>query len=191
NISFAGRTIFLASGDKDRVQKIKSINAVCKEKKLALPQLRVCWSDSMGGNCLECEKCLRSCVNIILAGQLPQAYGFAIDIKNIAQKLRKIFIKKKRSYLHPSQIDLWESNISHLDVLCEQPSFKTFANKKEIKELRNFLHSINFQQYRNPRTRFCSMQEKEVFVNLWEQNIKNDDEIVTLLSAISICGKKK
>jgi len=55
NISFAGKKVYHADGDKDRVQKIQNINALCTRKKLTLPCLRVCWADPLGGNCLTCE----------------------------------------------------------------------------------------------------------------------------------------
>lgn len=181
NLSFAGRTVHLTSGDKDRVQKIKNIASVCKKKKLALPWLRVCWSDSKGGNCLRCEKCLRSCVNIIASGQLPEEYGFTIDIKEVTKRLSAVFSKKKKWYLPVTHIHLWDCNRMHLNDLCKKESDKIFTKKEELEVLRDYLNSIDLTRYRNPRTHVYSLQEKELFTNLWHQHMKNDNDILNAL----------
>jgi len=96
NIKFAGISVSHDAADKDRVQKIMSINAVCKEKNLPLPQLRVCWNkDPLGGNCLKCgDKCLMTAVNIMAAGQLPQEYGINISVSEAIKRSKLFFCKK-------------------------------------------------------------------------------------------------
>jgi len=171
NISFAGSVVCHAQVDKDRVQKVMNINIICKEKKLLLPNLRSCWSDSLGGNCLKCEKCIRTCTNIIAAGQTPEEYGFNIDIKNTEKNLRKFLERVK--YLDPEQIRHWRCNLLHLDALLgSEHSTCATLFKNDIEKLRNFLLSVNFERYRNPRTRVYSLQERELFAKLWKQNMK-------------------
>ena len=186
NISFAGSSVYSTGSDKDREQKVMNINAICKEKELPLPRLRVCWSDPLGENCLECEKCIRTCVNIIAAGQMPREYGFNIDTKNVVQKLRKtrttrktrktrkmrkIFLHAKK-YFAPGKIHLWKRSLFYLNELVKHKTYPTLSNKKGIEELRNFLRSINFERYRNPRTPIYSPQKKKLFATLWKQNMK-------------------
>ena len=171
NISFAGSFVYSTGSDKDREQKIMNINAICKEKELPLPRLRVCWSDPLGGNCIECEKCIRTCVNIIAAGQRPREYGFNVDTKNTIRKIRKIFSQVKK-YLAPGKIHLWKRSLFYLNELLEQEAYATLSNEKDIEELRNFLRSINFRRYRNPRTPIYSPQKKGLFATLWKQNMK-------------------
>ena len=102
---------------------------------------------------------------------MPRQYGFNIDIKNTEKNLRKFLGKKK--YLHADAIHHWRCNLLHLDTLLE-PEHKICAAlpKNDVKKLRNFLRSVNFERYRNPRTRIYSLQERELFAKLWEQNMK-------------------
>ena len=169
NILFAGSNVFY-DGDKDRVQKIKNIDAVCKEKKLPLPHLRVCFLDKLGGNCLGCEKCLRTCISIIAAGQWPREYGFMINIKEVLRGIRALL--KKTKYLSPGEIHYWQGIVSHLNILDEQKT--SLSPKKELGKLRNFLCSVNFEQYRNPRLQksYYSKEKHALFTTLWEQNMK-------------------
>ena len=171
NISFAGSSVYSAGLDKDRAQKIMNINTICEEKKLPLPKLRSCWSDPWGKNCVKCERCLSTCIDIIVAGQEPWEYGFNIDIKKAVQKVLNFL--KRTKYLHAGQIFHWKYNLLHLDRLPE-PKHKTYAilPKNDIETLRNFLRSVNFERYRNPRTRIYSLKERELFVKLWEQSMK-------------------
>ncbi len=165
-----GSNVYHAQANKDRVEKIININFICKEKKLSLPNLRSCWSDPLGRNCLTCEKCISTYINIIAAGQAPREYGFNIDIKKAIREVRILLRKKK--YLHADQIRHWQCNLLHLNTFPEQKAYATLPNKKYIKELRNFLHSINFDRYRNPHSHIYSTQERELFATLWEQNMK-------------------
>jgi len=169
NISFAKVSVYHAQADKDRVQKIVNISIICKEKNLQLPHLWVCCADPLGKNCLECEKCIRTCTNIIAAGQEPREYGFNIDVKNVVQKVRKLL--KRNEYLHSEQILHWQCNLLHLNALYEHKSYATLF-KNDIEELTNLLRSVNFNRYRNPRTRIYSPQERKLFAILWEQNMK-------------------
>ena len=170
NISFAGSSVYSTGLDKDRAQKIMNINAICKEKKLSLPNLRSCWFDPLGKNCLKCEICMITCTAIIAAGQVPREYGFNIDIKDATQNIKKLFSQKKK-YLSPGKIHLWERNLSHLNALPEHKTCST-SLKEDIEKLRNFLCSIKFKRYKSSRTRIYSPQEHELFVTLWKQNVK-------------------
>ena len=170
NISFAGGSVYSTGLDKDRVQKVMNINAICKEKKLPVPNLRSCWFDPLGENCLECEICMITCASIIAAGQVPRKHGFNIDIKDARQNIKKLFSQKKK-YLSPGKIHLWKRSLSHLNELSEHKICSTLL-KKDIEELRNFLRSVNFERYKNRRTRTYSRQERELFATLWKQNMK-------------------
>jgi len=175
NISFAGASVHSTGLDRDRAQKIMNINAICKEKNLQLPKLRSCWSDPLGKNCVKCERCLSTCTDIIAAGQEPREYGFNIDTKNVIQKVRRMFWRKKE-YFSPGKIRFWQASLSHLNGLLEHKSYATLP-KNDIEKLRNFLRSVNFGRYESSRNRIYSPQELELFGTLWEQNIKEDSEI--------------
>ena len=176
NISFAGSTVYHAGSDKDRVQKVMNINVICKEKKLPLPHLRVCWLDPLGKNCLKCEKCIRTYISIIIAGQTPRKHGFNIDIRTAIRKMRSLL--RARKYLTLGEIHIWQYSVSYLDTLFERTKDNPAIPKKYIKELRECLNSINFERYRNLHVpSYYPPQEHELFATLWEQNMKRDSEI--------------
>jgi len=55
--------------------------------------LRVCYSELRDGfNCSKCEKCFRTILGIILAGDDPNRYGFSVD-ENIYEKIFESFKK--------------------------------------------------------------------------------------------------
>ena len=170
NISLAGSNIYHADADKDRIQKIINIIDVCKERNMSLPGLRVCWSDPKGGNCLKCDKCLRTIFNIIAAGQLPKEFGFTIEIPEDIHLLRRFF--KQQKYLKDDSLMFWQNNWLYLSNLSKQARVHAVLSKQDTKILQEFLYSFDLDQYRNPRASLYSPQEHELFTMLWKQNMK-------------------
>ncbi len=171
NIRFAGIAVFHDAPDKDRVQKVMNINAVCKEKNISLPKLRVCWNrDPLGGNCLKCEKCMRTCVNIIAAGQLPQEYGMNISVSE-AIKRSKLFFERS-GYLRKGKLIHWECDLLHLDKLTEGAKTNKLSDQ-EIQSFREFLYSIDFEGLLDPNTLFTySLERQKQFELLWKEHSK-------------------
>lgn len=88
-IAFAGINVFHDGAEVDRVQKIEKIQELCTQHTLAKPLLRVCWGkDVSGGNCGECEKCVRTITELITVGQDPQDYGFAVSLEQTLPRIR-------------------------------------------------------------------------------------------------------
>ena len=174
NISFTGRNVYHTDADKDRIEKIINITNVCKEKNISRPRLQVCWSDPKGGNCLKCDKCLRTIFNIIVAGQLPKEFGFNIEVSAAIQALKRFFLKKKylKNDLKDDSIMFWQNNWLYLAGLPKQAKANSVLSGQDIKILRKFLQSIKLTRYRNPRTHICSSQERELFETLWQQSMR-------------------
>jgi len=74
--------------DVDRLEKIEGIRTLCAQQGIAKPFLRVCWGKNVqGGNCTQCEKCLRTIAELIAVGENPLEYGFAITAQEAPQKI--------------------------------------------------------------------------------------------------------
>ncbi len=88
-LSFAGITVIHDGAEYDRVEKIDAIIKQCNAESLPLPPLRVCWGhDKEGGNCGNCEKCLRTINELLAAGIDPNEVGFDIVISKIMDLTR-------------------------------------------------------------------------------------------------------
>ena len=92
-IAFAGITVHHDQEELDRCQKINLVQSASQTFDKPIPQLRVCWTDKLGNNCLSCEKCLRTLNNIIVTGNIPLDYGFTISEKEVMHKTRE-FLEK-------------------------------------------------------------------------------------------------
>lgn len=91
-IMFAGVKIYHDGSELDRLQKVDAIVEVCEKRGVSKPVLRVCWGhDVQGGNCCNCEKCLRTINELIVQGQDPREYGFNISISDLIQKTKEFF----------------------------------------------------------------------------------------------------
>jgi hypothetical protein len=92
-LCFAGVQVHHYQEELDRCQKIELISSVCNFYQLPLPALQVCWKDSLGYNCLSCEKCLRTLNNIMVTGSLPFDFGFDITLQE-ARHLTRTFLSQ-------------------------------------------------------------------------------------------------
>ncbi len=89
HLAFAGITVHHDQEGLDRCQKIELIESASKVSHKPIPNLRVCWSDKEGYNCLSCEKCLRTLNNIVVTGNIPFDYGFDIAQEEAMHRTRK------------------------------------------------------------------------------------------------------
>lgn len=91
-INFAGCTVHHDCGHLDRLGKIKLISKTCKNYNLPYPRLRVCWGkDKQGGNCNNCEKCLRTINELLIMSKEPKEFGFEIETKTAIKITKKFF----------------------------------------------------------------------------------------------------
>jgi hypothetical protein len=67
-----------------RTEKIKYIHTHCAQNQEPIPFLRVCWGQENAQNCLQCEKCWRTMLSLLLAGQEPHTYGFSCSYDHAA-----------------------------------------------------------------------------------------------------------
>lgn len=84
NIHCASVQVYHDAAELDRIEKIQSIITTCETLHLPTPIIRVCWGrHSLGGNCCTCEKCIRTIVELIAAGQDYTHWGFPIGISQV------------------------------------------------------------------------------------------------------------
>ncbi len=80
------KTTFIHDGtESTRLNKVTSLLA---KSPIALKYLRVCYMNTKGTyNCGQCDKCLRTMINLYIAGALQQAQTFPhqLDLKRIAE----------------------------------------------------------------------------------------------------------
>ena len=171
NIRFAGATVFHDGADKDRVQKVMRINAVCREKNLSLPKLLVCWNeDAFGGNCLKCgDKCLMTAGNIIAAGQLPQDYGIDVSVSEFIKRSKLFF--ETSGYLRKGILIHWECDLLYLDKFIEKTNINMFSDQ-EMQLFQEFLYSIDFEGLLGPNAFTYSPERQKQFELLWKKNTK-------------------
>ncbi|QLG46702.1 hypothetical protein [Costertonia aggregata] len=78
-ISWAGLQVKHDGYELKRQDKVDLIANFRKEKGTAF-RLRVCYSErNTDFNCSNCEKCYRTILGLVLAGENPNNYGFAVD----------------------------------------------------------------------------------------------------------------
>lgn len=78
-ISWAGLKVNHDGYELKRQDKVDLIADFRKNKTLAF-RLRVCYSErNTDFNCSNCEKCYRTILGLVLAGENPNNYGFSID----------------------------------------------------------------------------------------------------------------
>ncbi len=79
SVSWGGIKIHHDGYELKRQDKVDWVAGFAR-KEARKPILRVCYSDlRQGFNCGKCEKCLRTCLGLILAGENPNNYGFESD----------------------------------------------------------------------------------------------------------------
>lgn len=80
--------------DTTRQEKINRIvhKTSAKKKK---PFLRVCVGNSYGdgGNCMRCEKCLRTFAGLLVAGAVPADYGLELSTDEAVTRIKKRFYR--------------------------------------------------------------------------------------------------
>ncbi len=87
-IAFAGIQVHHDQEELDRCQKIQLVSSISQTFQNSIPNLRVCWSDKEGNNCLACEKCLRTLNNIIVTGNTPLDYGLTIAQEEVMHRTK-------------------------------------------------------------------------------------------------------
>ena len=94
-ICYAGIHVVHDGAELDRMGKVQLIKKTIQEQHIAPPLLRVCWGkDFDGGNCCECEKCLRTMNELLVEGENFQKYGFSIPVSTLITRTKNYFKTK-------------------------------------------------------------------------------------------------
>lgn len=82
NIRFCGMRLKHDLFDMHRLGKCEYIGDLCKTGCIKAPYIRVCEEKTVG-NCAKCQKCIRTILELVVAGEDPRAYGFSCDIEKV------------------------------------------------------------------------------------------------------------
>jgi len=88
NLFFAGMRIKHDLFDMHRLAKCDYIARVCKEEGIEKPFIRVC-EEKKVHNCCKCQKCIRTIIELFVAGENPREYGFNCNVEKVLEKSRK------------------------------------------------------------------------------------------------------
>lgn len=91
-IRWSNLTSYHDGYELSRQDKINLITGYVKNDEKKYLDIRVCWEGKGGVNCCKCEKCSRTILGIIIAGENPKEYGFDVDnsiYSQIKSKFRK------------------------------------------------------------------------------------------------------
>lgn len=147
NVHFAKCEVIHDGCDRNRQQKVEWIIENRRERKKKV-NLRVCWRSTGGSNCCRCEKCYRTCLEIVSEGGNPNEFGFEWNSKTIEQCKRDF---KNKIILQEFQVEQYYPIISqriyeNKDAISnysqyiwlEKMNWKKF-NKRFIKKIRHIV----------------------------------------------------
>lgn len=77
-LRFSSTTVYHDGYELSRQEKINKIVEFCRSKHLSM-EMKVCFSPKDGINCNHCEKCMRTIMAIVAAGDDPNKYGFSVN----------------------------------------------------------------------------------------------------------------
>ena len=164
-INFADSTVYHDLGNLDRAEKIKLLCKKSKQYNVQHPNLRVCWGkDKNGGNCCECEKCLRTINELLIMNKNPQKFGFAINTDTAIKKTKE-FLQVKQN-LKARQLWHWE---------CVQKQIIYSKKQFDLSLTEHFEWLSNLQLENLAKSPFDLKSWKEQDQNLailWNESIK-------------------
>lgn len=89
NITFSGMRLKHDLFDMHRLGKCEYIGNLRKQGFIKeAPFIRVCEEKTVD-NCSKCQKCIRTILELVIAGEDPQAYGFACDVEKVLKDSKK------------------------------------------------------------------------------------------------------
>ncbi len=158
NIRFAGITFHHDQDMLTRSEKIELLASIARDTHTPLPRLRVCWSDKEGGNCLQCEKCLRTFNNILSQDLTPQDFGFALSVDEAMQRT-KIFFKEGAQPIKDGRI-AWEwTNI-------QKSTQKMNLQSHQLKAYVAWLQSLEIDNFYEKKVTYPE-SNRAYFTSLW------------------------
>lgn len=139
HIRFCATKIHHDQYELNREMKINKIISVAN-KLNTYPNIHVCWENTSGENCCKCEKCCRTIIEIMLANNHPQKYGFQkCDGKHL--KKRMTLYNDIDKILYP----IWQNIINIYKETKDSNQFKQEINwieKFNYKKQKTFIKKI-------------------------------------------------
>ena len=120
NVAFCRSKVWHDAFEMDRMTKINYIVDYHRKNPEIPIKVHVCWSSDTGENCCSCEKCCRTMIGFLIAGEDPQKFGFlhgedAIDriYQYIALRYENLSAYTSWQFMQKDLRKKWDS-LSHL-----------------------------------------------------------------------------
>ncbi len=121
NIYFSGMRLKHDLFDMHRLGKCEYVAKVCEEEGLKRPYIRVCEERQRKNCCWRCDKCIRTIMELYIAGEDPRDYGFNCNVDKILNKSER-FLKDR---------SMWATTVWHF-MHMQRSLRKQAAEGKEI-----------------------------------------------------------
>lgn len=178
NISYFGVTVHHENADFSRQDKITWLKKLAHHNKIETPQLRVCWNnEKFGGNCCNCEKCLRTINNIIVELEEPRTYGFDITLREAANRTYK-FITTKHNF-QPEFLNAYVVDWVTIQQRVKQQLQSKVSITPKFKKYLKWLIAIDFEALW-PIKQPPSQQQWQFYKRLWQLGVKGQTALDTL-----------
>ncbi len=89
NIYFSGMRLKHDLFDMHRLGKCEYIAQLCKTEGIERPYIRVCEEKKVKNCCWRCQKCIRTIIELFVAGEDPRDYGFNCDVDKVLKKSKQ------------------------------------------------------------------------------------------------------
>ncbi len=128
-----------------RLKKIEHIAKIAQSKRTQIPTLRVCWGHEIkGGNCGNCDKCLRTITEILAVKQNPRSYGFSLSIDQAIERVKKYLTNSLQGKSNFRFSSLWRVVQNHIKE-------KSYGDRK-IKSFFNWFIALDLAPLIPPKT---------------------------------------
>lgn len=134
NIRFGGMRLKHDLFDMNRLGKCEFIASLRKAGLITTPTIRVCEEKSVD-NCSTCQKCIRTIIELVVAGEDPRPYGFACDVEKVLRNSER-FMKSHGT----GATTVW--HFMHIQKRLQEKA----AHKEKIPESLTWLLKVNLKK---------------------------------------------
>ncbi len=165
----------------NRLEKIQHLSSIAKQRGIYKPYIRVCWkNDITGGNCCNCEKCLRTINGILAVEENPMDFGFFVTLDQIAMRTKTYLADCQKGVSAKNPTSFWKVTQNYIKEKLAHGGYKHQSSRARA-YLKWFAYQdipalANDQVYANePR---IIADKKEYFASLWVQAQKKMKDIL-------------
>ena len=148
NIAWVGVRVQHDGYDYSRQDKIRFIKDYCETHSIDKPALKVCRDSryGSGGNCCECEKCLRTIAGLLVEGEDIAHYGFDTSVETATSLIGRKFACYSIP-ISPVVSAIWQTIQTRAHEVMSCSSSRT-VNGVKLAPFLLWLMSFDMEEYR-------------------------------------------